>query len=173
MTSLFYVSSAIAIIAAAMVITRANAMHALLYLVVMLLAVASVFWTLGAPFIAALQIVIYAGAIMVLFVFVIMILNLGEATEERERGWLSAAVWVLPVLLAAALLGFFVYALAGRGGSVTGAVVGPKAVGMTLFTDYLIGVELASLLLLAALVAGYHFGAIPARLEIKEEPHAD
>ena len=57
-------------------------MHALLYLIVSLLAVAVVFYTMGAPFVAALEVIIYAGAIMVLFVFVVMMLNLGEARSE-------------------------------------------------------------------------------------------
>ena len=65
-----------------------NAVHALLYLVVSLLAVAVVFFTLGAPFVAALEVIIYAGAIMVLFVFVVMMLNLGDA---RHRAGAPAA----------------------------------------------------------------------------------
>ena len=60
-------------------------MHALLYLIVSLLAVAVVFFTLGAPFVAALEVIIYAGAIMVLFVFVVMMLNLGQDAERTKR----------------------------------------------------------------------------------------
>ena len=68
-------------------ITRLNAVHALLYLVVSLLAVAMVFFILGAPFVAALEVIIYAGAIMVLFIFVMMMLNIGDrATELNGRG---------------------------------------------------------------------------------------
>ena len=64
-------------------------MHALLYLVVSLLSVALIFFMLGAPFAAALEVIVYAGAIMVLFVFVVMMLNLGPQTAAQERQWLD------------------------------------------------------------------------------------
>ena len=84
-----------------LVITQHNAVHALLYLIVSLLAVAVIFFTLGAPFVAALEVIIYAGAIMVLFVFVVMMLNSGRATVEQERGWLSPGSLDRPGSLAA------------------------------------------------------------------------
>ena len=74
----FYIAAAIAILSTIMVITRYNMIHALLYLVVSFLAVAIVFYVLGAPFIAALEVIVYAGAIVVLIIFVIMMLNLKE-----------------------------------------------------------------------------------------------
>ena len=86
-------------------------MHALLYLIVSLLAVAVVFFVLGAPFVAALEVIIYAGAIMVLFVFVIMMLNLGKAAAVKERDWLSPGMWVGPAVLAALLLAELIYIL--------------------------------------------------------------
>ena len=73
--TLFYIAATIALVATVLAMTRANAIHALIYLIVSLLAVAVIFFLIGAPFAAALEIVIYAGAIMVLFVFVIMMLN--------------------------------------------------------------------------------------------------
>lgn len=168
MSALFYVSGAIAIVSALMVVTQANAMRALINLIVLLLAIASVFYSLGAPFVAVLQIVIYAGAIMVLFVFTVMMLNLSAEAEQRERGWLAGVMWALPVLLAAALLAEFTYTLAFGGASQVAAVT-PKAVGISLFTDYLIGVELASVMLLAALVGAFHYGWISSRLERGDE----
>jgi NADH-quinone oxidoreductase subunit J len=83
MAALFILSGIIAVASAAMAISRSNAVHALLYLVVSLLAVGMVFFILGAPFAAALEVIVYAGAIMVLFIFVIMMLNAGGA---RCRG---------------------------------------------------------------------------------------
>ena len=84
MDAVFYIAAAVAILATIMVITRLNAVHALLYLIVSLLSVAVVFYTLGAPFIAALEVIIYAGAIMVLFVFVVMMLSrCSQATGPR------------------------------------------------------------------------------------------
>ena len=164
MNTLFYVSGAIAIIAAMLVVTRPNAMHGLINLVLVFLALASVLYTLGAPFAAVLQIIVYAGAIMVLFVFVVMMLNLGGDAQQIERSWLKGAIWVLPAILAAVLLVAFVMALSGPSLGSAGALVGPVAVGRSLFTTYLIGVELASVLLLAALVAAFNFGAFLGRM---------
>ena len=90
----FYIASLVALIATVMAMTRANAIHALIYLIVSLLAVAVIFFLIGAPFAAALEIVIYAGAIMVLVVFVIMMRNLGEKGDKPERQWISPSVWV-------------------------------------------------------------------------------
>ncbi len=72
---LFYIAATVALVSTILAMTRANAIHALIYLIVSLLAVAVIFYLIGAPFVAALEIVIYAGAIMVLFVFVIMMLQ--------------------------------------------------------------------------------------------------
>ncbi len=85
MNSVFYVSALVAILSTVLVITRLNVVHALLYLIVSFFSVALIFFALGAPFVAALEIIIYAGAIMVLFVFVIMMLNLGPRSREQER----------------------------------------------------------------------------------------
>lgn len=160
MSVLFYVSGAIAILSALMVVTRGSAMHALVNLIVAFLAIACAFWTLGAPFAAALQIVVYAGAIMVLFVFAVMILNIGR--EPRRRAGL--VTWIVPVVLAAVLLVQFLLAISSGAPAPAGGVVGPAAVGTSLFTTYAIGVEIASVMLLAGLVAAFHFGVIPGRL---------
>jgi len=90
MTIAFYVAAAVALIATFLVISRRSALHALLYLVTSLLAIAVVFFLLGATFAAALEVIIYAGAVMVLFLFVVMMLNLREWEQER-RPYLSAA----------------------------------------------------------------------------------
>ena len=117
MTIAFYVAAAVAIASTVLMITRLNAVHALLYLIVSLLAVAVVFYTLGAPFVAALEVIIYAGAIMVLFVFVMMMLNLGEQASREERALLKPSMWTGPLILAAILMIEFVYLLAaGSGG---------------------------------------------------------
>lgn len=155
----FYISAAVAVTATLAVITRYNAVHALLYLIVSLLAVALIFFILGAPFIAALEAIIYAGAIMVLFIFVIMILNLGPQAVRQERAWLKPRMWLGPAALALVLMGELVYLLFSGGQSgQSGAPVGAREVGIALFGPYLIGVELASLLLLAGLVGAYHLG---------------
>ena len=84
-------------------------MHALLYLVVSLLAVAVVFYTMGAPLVAALEVIIYAGAIMVLFVFVVMMLNLGKRAVESERRLMQGNIWIGPAALSAVLIAEVVY----------------------------------------------------------------
>src|ERR671924_1579891 len=150
MTIVFYVSAAVAIVSTVAVITGRNAVHALLYLIVSLLAVALMFFALGAPFIAALEVIIYAGAIMVLFVFVMMMLNLGPQAVEQERQWLPSKAWVGAAILAIILIAELLYVLANKAGQPSSvSVVAPKQVGIALFGPYLLGVELASLLLLA------------------------
>jgi NADH-quinone oxidoreductase subunit J len=157
--TLFYVAAVVAILATLMVITRANAVHALLYLVVSLLAVALIFFILGAPFVAALEVIVYAGAVLVLFVFALMVLNLTPQAIDQERRWIDPAAWRGPALLTAVLIAELIYLLAQTGGSAVGAGnVEAKAVGIALFGPYLLGVELASMLLLAGLVGAYHLG---------------
>jgi NADH-quinone oxidoreductase subunit J len=159
MNAVFYIAAVVATLATLLAITRLNAVHALLYLIVSLLAVAVVFFCLGAPFIAALEVIIYAGAIMVLFVFVIMMLNLGPHATEQERAWLNPRMWIGPAMLTLILFGEMVYVLVRAGGPAGGATgVGPKQIGLTLFGPYVLGVEIASLLLLAGLVGAYHLG---------------
>jgi NADH-quinone oxidoreductase subunit J len=158
MTTLFYLSAAVALMATVMVITRLNAVHALLYMIISLLALALVFYTLGAPFVAALEVIIYAGAIMVLFVFVVMMINMGEEATAQEALWLNPRAWWGPSLLAIVLVGFLAYALWGDGRSLTPTAIPPNQVSLVLFGPYLIGVELASFLLLAGLVAAHHLG---------------
>jgi NADH-quinone oxidoreductase subunit J len=159
MDIIFTVSAAVAVISTVMVITRLNAVHALLYLVVSLLAVALIFFRLGAPFIAALEVIIYAGAIMVLFIFVIMLLNLGIQTVRQESQWLHPRMWIGPTILAFILMGELVYMISPSGRQLTGFVgIEPQQVGLTLFGPYLLGVELAAMLLLAGLVGAYHLG---------------
>jgi NADH-quinone oxidoreductase subunit J len=159
MNAIFYIAAMVAVLSTILVITRLNPVHALLYLIVSLMSVAMIFYLLGAPFAAALEVIIYAGAIMVLFVFVVMMLNLGPQTIAQERGWLTPGMWLGPSLLAAVLLAELIYIIAiGGDSAVYGRTVDSKAVGVALFGPYLLGVELVSLLLLAGLVGAYHLG---------------
>jgi NADH-quinone oxidoreductase subunit J len=159
MNIVFYIAAAVAVIATALVITRTNAVHALLYLIVSLLSVALVFYTLGAPFVAMLEVIVYAGAIMVLFLFAIMILNLGQEASEQERRWLQPATWRGPAVLTAVLTVELVYLFFASGGHLPASgAIEPRQVGIALFGPYLLGVELASMLLLAGLVGAYHLG---------------
>ena len=165
----FYLMALVAIVSTVRVVTNANPVHALLSLIVSLLAVAGIFFIVGAPFAGALEVIVYAGAIMVLFVFVVMMLNLGSHTEEQERKWLSSSAWAYPALMCFLLGLTLVWMLSSdyttQGLMLGKEMIGPKAVGELLFTKYLLLVEVAAMLLLAALVAAYHLG--------KREPSAE
>jgi NADH-quinone oxidoreductase subunit J len=155
----FYIAAVIAILTTMLVITHKNAVQALLYLAVSLISVAVIFYDLGAPFIAGLEVIVYAGSIIVLFIFVVMMLNLGKRATAAEAALLNPAMWIGPVALAAILIGEMAYLLEHGVMAVPAArVVIPRAVGIALYGPYLIGVELSSMLLMAALVGAYHLG---------------
>ena len=171
MNTIFYIAAAVAILATLKVITELNAVHALLYLIVSLLSVAMIFYTLGAHFVAALEVIIYAGAIMVLFIFVIMMLNLGTQAVAQESEWLNRKMWIGPAILAAILLAELVFVLIRDHNLVVGVnTVEPKQVAMALFGPYILGVELASILLLAGLVGAFHLGKHARAEGTLEEP---
>lgn len=170
MTWVFHLAALVAIASTAMVILELEAVHALLYLILSLFSVAVIFFSLGAPFVAALEVIIYAGAIMVLFVFVIMMLNLGPRTRDQERRWVQGSLWAGPGILALLLVAELTYVLAHSGSRLPMAeVVGAKQVGIALFGPYLVGVELASLLLLTGLIGAYHLGRSPEAGQGQEE----
>jgi NADH-quinone oxidoreductase subunit J len=170
----FYIAGAVAVISTGLMLTRMNVVHALLYLIMSLLGVAVVFYVLGAPFVAVLEVIVYAGAIMVLFVFVVMMLNLGAHEAETEKQWLTPGIWTGPALLAAILIIEVLYLVRGGSAKVSTGALGPKEVGIALFGPYLIGVELASMLLLAGLVGAYHLGARETeKTEIQHDTNTD
>ncbi|HLS30628.1 MAG TPA: NADH-quinone oxidoreductase subunit J [Flavobacteriaceae bacterium] len=161
MTTVFYIAAIIAIFSTLRVVTHKNAVHALLYMVVSLLSFAVIFFLFGAPFPAALEIIIYAGAIIILFIFVAMMLNFGsKEANEREKKWISPSDWWAPGLLSLILLGEFIY-LFTAGGEVTTIElypISPKEVGTALYTKYILGVELVAMLLMSAAIGAYHLG---------------
>jgi len=159
----FWIAAFVAVAATVFTVTGRNPVHALLYLITSLLSVAVMFFLLGAPFAALLEVIVYAGAIMVLFVFVVMMLNLGDAAQQEGR-LLAPRIWIGPGLLCLVLLGEL-WALMHQGTMAAGGVpnavgteVTAKQVGIALYGPYLLAVELASMLLLGALVAAYHLG---------------
>ncbi|MGV3502319.1 MAG: NADH-quinone oxidoreductase subunit J [Adhaeribacter sp.] len=155
----FYLAAAVAIISTVLVVTQYNLIHALLYLVVSFLAVAVVFYVLGAPFMAALEIILYAGAIVVLIIFVIMMLNLTREDVHHEKEWLQPRVWIGPAILSLVLLAELVWLFTrDETQAPAGQVVEAKAVGLALFGPYILGVQLSGLLLMAGIVGAYHLG---------------
>ena len=155
---LFYLAATIALVSTIMAVTRYSPSHGLIYLIISLLASAVIFYLVGAPFAAVLEVLVYAGAIMVLFVFVIMMLNLGAAGSDTEHQLLSPRMWIGPSILSLVLLAEIVIVLASRSQILAGEVVSPTAVGIELFGPYVLAVEIASMLLLAGLVGAYHLG---------------
>jgi len=150
-TVLFILFGAIAVCGAIMVVTRKHPMASALYLILTLFAVAALFVLRQAHFLAAVQVIVYAGAVVVLFVFVIMLINVPENRLPVER---ATTMRVLGVLAA----GFFILesaVLARRFSMPTGPAVEVgtvEAVGRALFTDYLLAFEITSVLLLAAVI---------------------
>lgn len=153
---LFYLLAAVSIASAIMVITRRNPVTSALFLVLNFFSLGGLYLTLHAQFIAVIQILVYAGAIMVLFLFVIMLLNLGDSQSLREVISLRK---LAGVGLSTAFLLEIIYILGFRvsdfpAGEVTrGLEIGTvEYIGQKLFTDYLFPFEITSILLLAAIV---------------------
>ena len=155
---LFYGLAAIMVVSSLMVILRKSPVHSALFLVLTFLCLAGVYLLLNAEFIAAVQVIVYAGAIMVLFLFVIMLLNL-EIEVASQSGHSLQKFWamVLSIILAISL-GFIMTAkvFTGAKGTYTLEKVNEmgnsELIGRLLFTDFLLPFEITSVLLLAAII---------------------
>ncbi len=150
----FYLLSALAVISGLLVITRRNAVHSALSLIVTLLSVAGLYLMLYAPFVAGVQIIVYAGGIMVLFLFVIMLVNIERVSKERQFN----RIWPVGLVAACALLGLFLSVYA-KGKSLFPEPTLPLAeanntqqIGVMLYGNYMFAFEIASLLLLVAIL---------------------
>ena len=159
MNVFFYIAASVALFATIMAISGRNAIHSLLYLILSLLAISVIFYLLDAPFIAALEVIIYAGAIMVLFIFVTMMLNIGlEKTMEKK--WLNPRMWIVPSILAGILFIDMVLSMKNMQSiPVEKGVILPKQVGISLFSTYLLAVEIAAVILMAGVIGAYHLGS--------------
>ena len=153
-TFFFYFLSIIAVVSAVAVITRRNPVHSALSLIVTLLAVAGLYLMLYAPFIAGVQIILYAGGIMVLFLFVIMLVNLERSVRETQFN----KQWVVGTIASLLLGAMFVFVYL-RGSSIFPVTAtqlpeqnNTQQVSLLLFRSYLLPFEIASLLLLVAIV---------------------
>lgn len=149
---LFGIVSAIAIGSAVMMVLSRNPIHSALWLVLTFICVAVFFLMVGAQFLFAVQVIVYTGAIMVLFVFVVMLLN----PEREAEPLVPRAHRVASLVLSAALLGVLARGIAGRAGlgSITAAPGGItlRDLGRSLYTEWLFPFELASVLLLVAMI---------------------
>ncbi len=134
-----------------MIISR-NQAHNALFLVLAFACLGGLFGLLDAPFIAAVQIIIYAGAIMVLFIFAIMMINLEQGITPEKKKWTLALSLVLAVFLVIELITAVrgTFSVLGKTGGET--IGGPTELGRLLFTEYLYPFEITSVLIIAALV---------------------
>ena len=151
----FYLLSGLAIAGGLLVITRRNAVHSALALIVTLLAVAGLYLMLYAPFVAGVQIIVYAGGIMVLFLFVIMLVSLERTVKERQFN----RMWPVGLAASCALLALFLAVFAKGKALFEDRPVPPLAesnntqqIGLMLYGNYMFAFEIASLLLLVAIL---------------------
>jgi NADH-quinone oxidoreductase subunit J len=161
---IFYMVAAVIVAASALAITRRNPVHAVIYLIISFLGSAMLFYLLGAPFLAALEVIIYAGAVMVLFVFVIMIIRVEKAEERGSvlREWGPGTFLGLVYLVIFAIV---VFGDPGSGIRLETAAVEPRDFGRFVFQRYWLAIEIISFLLLLALMAAIHIGSGKEREE--------
>jgi NADH-quinone oxidoreductase subunit J len=150
---IFFVLAAIAVLGAVSLILQRHPIHSALSLIVVMVALAGLYLLMGAEFVAAVQIIVYGGAIMVLFVFVIMLLNAG--VEERTNFSRLATFAGIP--LAVAVTGLIAAAIVSSSGSLpapapNGALTSTKALSMLLFNEFVYPFELTSFLILVAIL---------------------
>jgi NADH-quinone oxidoreductase subunit J len=154
----FYLLSAAAVFSTLMAISRRELIHAVVYLVLSFFSLGLIFFMMGAPLIAALEVLIYAGAIMVLFLFIVMMLEMGAASIKLAPFW---KVWGPAVLIAFVILfsmSLLFFGTPRTAASPQAAFISPRQFGHALFTKYMLAVEAASLLLLFALVGALYLG---------------
>jgi NADH-quinone oxidoreductase subunit J len=157
--AVFYFFAALAVVGGVMMITRKNAVHAAVYLVLTFVSVAAIYILMGAEFLFAVQVLVYAGGIMVLFLFVIMLVNLEEPRRFSGGRLRLALSSTLALLLFGMLASLF-----ARTPQAVAAVAAPpgegnlQAVGAALFTDYLLPFEAVSVLLLVAMIGAIVLG---------------
>lgn len=163
MSVVFYILSAIVLGGALMMVASRNMVHSVVWMVVSFIGVAGLFVMLHAEFVAAVQVLVYAGGIVVLFLFVIMLVNVGEIRqiEYLHRQWLPASLLALVLF---AELGFLLWA-SGRGAgpsdeateaALRGMGGNTETIGMTLYQQYLLPFEIASVLLLVAMIGAIY-----------------
>ena len=155
--ALFLIFGGLAVLAALNLLLQRHPINSALSLVVVMMSLAVLYWSLGAEFLAAAQIIVYSGAVMVLFVFVIMLLNAGE--EERTKGSKIASIAGFPGAAAIFCLLSFVFLSEGHklglshlGGSLDEATSNISQISSLLFTDLLLPFEVTSVLILVAIL---------------------
>ena len=164
----FFILAGLAVISGLGLLLSRNALYSALYLIINFITVAVIYLTLNAPFIAIVQITVYTGAIMVLFVFVIMVLGAEQIGNEHPQRWFRP----IAIVMGAALLTETVYIFLSQqnqfaeAGNISSQFGSPNAIGSLLFNQYLLPFEVTSVLLLVAMV-----GAIILTKRAESEPN--
>ena len=159
---LFLAFGAIAVAGAVNLLVQRHPINSALSLIAVMAALAGEYLLLGAEFVAALQVIVYAGAIMVLFVFVIMLLNAG--VEEQSKGSRVAILIGVPgMLIGSVLLAWVVLRHSGTGAVPAGALPGPpQIIGQMLFHEFLLPFEITSILILVAIMGAVVLASKPS-----------
>ncbi len=158
--TIFYILAAVVLVCTVLAITEKHPVHAILYLVTSLFSVATIFYLLMAPLVAAFEVILYAGAIMVLFLFVIMMLDLGHPENGMAPGWQE---WLPALLLSTVSIASLITVIVARHAPAVAspAVLPIRDVARRLFQEHGLAVELVSLQLLFALVGALYLGKQP------------
>ncbi|HEX3355068.1 MAG: NADH-quinone oxidoreductase subunit J family protein [Candidatus Angelobacter sp.] len=166
---IFLVFGAVCVAGAVNLLVQRHPINSALSLVVVMGSLAVEYLLLGAEFVAAVQVIVYAGAIMVLFVFVIMLLNAG--VEEQTKGSRVAMLFGIPGMLAGSvLIGWVLVARTGSQEVAAGALPGaPKVIGQLLFHDFLLPFEVTSILILIAIMGAVVLASHPDADDRKKE----
>jgi NADH-quinone oxidoreductase subunit J len=156
--SLFYFLAFLSILSALMVVISKNPVYSVLYLILTFFAIAGHFVLLNAQFLAAVHIIVYAGAIMVLFLYVIMMLNINASVEPHKSKWLKIAATISGGTLMVVLVG----ALRSSADTIQPSPyveIGMiKSLGMSLYKDFMLPFEISAILFLAAMVGAVMIG---------------
>ncbi|WP_343190407.1 NADH-quinone oxidoreductase subunit J [Buchnera aphidicola (Mollitrichosiphum nigrofasciatum)] len=160
MEFMFYLLSFFSVFSTLIAILHSNPIYTLLYLIISFISISGIFFILGAFFAATLQIILYTGAIMVLFVFVVMILNLGNLTIISERKWFYFLSYVKTFFLSFVFFIIMSISVASTKNKnvILNLIIDFKDIGFDLFSHHSIIVESISMILLTALIIIFHIG---------------
>jgi len=151
--SIFYFLSFLAVLSALMVVIAKNPIHSVLYLIITFFAIAGHYVLLNAQFLAAVHVIVYAGAIMVLFLYVIMMLNLNADAEPQKSPWLKGAATIAGGTMMIVLVGALRSTAEINSISQYDPNIGLiKTLGKTLYKDFMLPFEISSILFLSAMV---------------------
>ncbi len=158
MEYIFYILGLIAILSTIKVITHNNPMYALLYLVVSLLSISGIFFLVGAYFAGVLEVIIYTGAILVLFIFNIMFINVDNNLNLSINYYYKIITWLISLLLLMILIYGIYINNYNNNNLFSNQLISIETIAISLFGDYILVVELSTLLLLSSLIISCHLG---------------